>query len=86
MHRAASPPGDPGDILVIPSGDGFLVARRRHPIGPGHWWQYIINVKSLSIAVRLAQDFAYAVSRRAWVQESDGEFREITLDASQHGG
>ena len=78
MHRAAHPPGDPGDILVLPTSSGFLLARRRNPLGPGPWWHYIITVETFPVAVRLAQDFAYALGRRAWIQEPAGEYREVT--------
>lgn len=78
MQGSDSPPCVPGDLLVIPTADGYLIGRVL-PTGPGPWWEYLIRAKTLSVAVRVAQDFAYAVGSRAWTQETGSEYHEITL-------
>jgi hypothetical protein len=48
-------------------------------MGVGKWWEFIAKTRTFSVAVKLAQDFAIAVNRRAWVEEPNGAYREITI-------
>ena len=82
MQGSKPPPYETGDLLVISTTDGFLVARARKPIGVGKWWEFVAKTRTLSVAVKLAQDFAIALNRRAWIEEPNGAYREITISDS----
>lgn len=82
MQDEADPRFSPGNILVTPVENGFLIRRALKPLGRGPWWEFIADVQNRSVAEKLAQDFAAAAGTRAWIQEPSGEYREITVATS----
>ena len=82
MQDEPDPRFSPGDILVTPGENEFLVRRVLEPRSRGSWWEFIADVRNRSVAEKLAQDFAAAAGTRAWIRELSGEYRDITRGTS----
>jgi hypothetical protein len=70
----------PGDFIVTPVLDGFMVGKVLPPRDSGAWWTIVRIVPTQQHAVRLAITLALALNTRVWFNEAPGRFSAIERD------
>ena len=74
--------GEPGDILVIPIPDGFMLGRVLPELGPGPWWEYIKIATDQNAALEEARLMAHEAKVRAWLHRDGDEYAPIPVKES----
>ena len=77
---------EPGDLLVIPSPDAFIVGRILHTKPHGPWWEQVASKAEYFEAARLARMMAAESGRRAWVFHSAQQIDELGRAAGTGSG
>ena len=67
----------PGDLLVIPLPDGYIIGRILHTKPHGPWWEQLSSAPEYYQAARLARLMAEETGQRAWLYRTAQDIQEI---------